>query len=342
VLIAAACNRLAALATEYFYFGEPERGAERLAFNQRFIVDGILDPEVAPTIGHAHFTSAEEFRALFADGFEELLFAGVESFTGSRQGLFLEHTEEAQQAWLDLVEQTATQAEAIGMSEHFLVRRASRVTATAGLRAVAFDLDGTLADDLPLTFAAFRYACLPFRGRELSDREISEQFSPSQEGIARVLAPDHWQECLARFLDFFETRFGEYVKPIPGVDALLATVRQMGLQSAIVTGAGERTVAVTLTRLGLEGGVDRVLVGHPQGSRKEAQLDELAKRRHRRPEEIAYVGDAPSDMVAAQTVGVLPLGAAWAATADAAALREAGACAVFASPGALREYLSLS
>ncbi len=47
-------------------------------------------------------------------------------------------------------------------------------------------------------------------------------------------------------------------------------------------------------------------------------------------------------MVAAQTVGVLPLGAAWAASADAAALREAGACAVFASPGALREFLSLS
>jgi SAM-dependent methyltransferase len=120
VLIAAACNRLAALATEYFYFGEQERGAERLAFNQRFIADGIVDPEVAPTIGHAHFTSAEEFRALFAHGFEALLFAGIESFTGSRQGLFLGHTEEAQRAWLDLVEQTATQAEAIGMSEHFL------------------------------------------------------------------------------------------------------------------------------------------------------------------------------------------------------------------------------
>ena len=120
VLIAAACNRLAALATEYFHFGEPGRGAERLAFNQRFIVDGIVDPELAPTIGHSHFTSAEEFRALFADGFEELLLAGIESFTGSRQGLFLGLTEEAQQVWLDLVEQTATQPEAIGLSEHFL------------------------------------------------------------------------------------------------------------------------------------------------------------------------------------------------------------------------------
>jgi phosphoglycolate phosphatase-like HAD superfamily hydrolase len=216
------------------------------------------------------------------------------------------------------------------------------VTATAGLRAVAFDLDGTLADDLPLTFAAFRHACLPFQGRELSDREISEQFGPSQEGIARVLAPDHWQECLSRFLNFFETRFGEYVEPIPGVDALLATVRQMGLQSAIVTGAGERTVSITLARLGLGGHVDRVLVGHAQGSRKEEQLCKLASGWHCLPQEIAYVGDAPSDMVAAQTVGVLPLGAAWAATADAAALHEAGACEAFASPGALREYLSLS
>jgi hypothetical protein len=62
----------------------------------------------------------EEFRALFADGFEELLFAGIESFAGSRQELFLGHTEDAQKAWLDLIERTATQAEAIGLSEHFL------------------------------------------------------------------------------------------------------------------------------------------------------------------------------------------------------------------------------
>jgi len=118
VLLAAACNRMAALSTDYF--SEPECGAEMLDVNRRFVADGVLDPELAPSIGHSHFTSAAEFRRLFEDAFDELLLGGVESFAGNRQDLLLGISPAARDAWLDLVEATATQAEAIGLSEHFL------------------------------------------------------------------------------------------------------------------------------------------------------------------------------------------------------------------------------
>lgn len=55
---------------------------------------------------------------------------------------------------------------------------------------------------------------------------------------------------------------------------------------------------------------------------------------------VAYVGDFASDMKAAQAAGVVALGAAWDRGADAAALRAAGALAVFASVGELRDWLS--
>jgi SAM-dependent methyltransferase len=117
VLIATACNRLAALSTG---FRGPECGAETHAANARFVNDGIVDPELAPTIGFAHFTYAEEFSELFADGFEELLFAGVESFTGNRQAPFLDLPGADQEAWLDLIEQTATMRDGMGLSEHLI------------------------------------------------------------------------------------------------------------------------------------------------------------------------------------------------------------------------------
>lgn len=117
-LFAAACNRMVALSTEYF--SEPERCVEMLEFNRRFITDGILDPEVAPTIGHSHFTSASEFQALFEGAFDELAFVGLESFTACRQEILLELAPQLQQAWLDLVEATAAEPEGIGLSEHFL------------------------------------------------------------------------------------------------------------------------------------------------------------------------------------------------------------------------------
>ncbi len=118
VLLAAACNRLVGLASGYFL--DPETCLELREVYRRFLDDGITDPELAPTIGHAHFTTVAEFQTLFADDFEQLLLAGIESLTSTRQDLFLALSGELQQAWLDFVEAAAPRPEGIAMSEHFL------------------------------------------------------------------------------------------------------------------------------------------------------------------------------------------------------------------------------
>ena len=118
VLAASGCNRIVGLGSGYWL--EPEQCVELLDVYRRFVVDGIVNPELAPTIGHAHFTGAAEFRALFEGAFDEASFVGLESFTGSRQKIFCELSPDTQQAWLDLVEATAATAEGIGLSEHFL------------------------------------------------------------------------------------------------------------------------------------------------------------------------------------------------------------------------------
>ncbi len=100
VLLAAACNRMMALATDFY--SEPERGADTLTANHRLVVDGILNPDLAPTIGHSYFTNVRDFRSLFEKAFDELLLVGVESFAGNHQGLFLGLSRAAQDAWLDL------------------------------------------------------------------------------------------------------------------------------------------------------------------------------------------------------------------------------------------------
>jgi ubiquinone/menaquinone biosynthesis C-methylase UbiE len=118
VFMAAACNRLVGLASGYFL--EPETCVKLRAVYLRFLEDGLVDPELAPTIGHAHFTTVAEFGALFAADFEELLFVGIESLTSTRQDLFPGLSGELQQAWLDFVEAAALRPEGMAMSEHFL------------------------------------------------------------------------------------------------------------------------------------------------------------------------------------------------------------------------------
>jgi hypothetical protein len=118
VFMAAGCNRVAGLASGYLL--DPESCVELRDVYRRFLEDGLVDPELAPTLGDAYFATVAEFRSLFEDEFDELLLAGIESLTSTRPDLFLDLSGEVQQTWLDFVEATASRPEGIAMSSHLL------------------------------------------------------------------------------------------------------------------------------------------------------------------------------------------------------------------------------
>lgn len=118
VLFAAGINRMAHL-KDILRF-EPHVAHERTQFNHQFIETGLLTPEMAPPLAYAHLTTVAEMRGLFTDAFDEVLFAGVESFAGHFQTHLVDLSEENRQAWFDLVEMTATTPEGQGSAEHFL------------------------------------------------------------------------------------------------------------------------------------------------------------------------------------------------------------------------------
>lgn len=118
VVLAAAISRLAGLHAEYLCW--PERGAERYDRLTRFLADGLVGPEDSAALGHGYFTTAAEFRELFARDFDEELLAGVESFTGCEQESFAGLSDDTNDAWLDLVARTMALPEALGCCEHFL------------------------------------------------------------------------------------------------------------------------------------------------------------------------------------------------------------------------------
>ena len=64
---------------------------------------------------------------------------------------------------------------------------------------VIFDLDGTLADTLPMCISAFRKAVEPFIHRHLEYEEIERQFGLNEEGMIRNIVGEHWEEALEDF-----------------------------------------------------------------------------------------------------------------------------------------------
>jgi ubiquinone/menaquinone biosynthesis C-methylase UbiE len=118
-LLASGINRLAYLRD--LFCETPEKILERRDFIRQFLGDGNLNPEIAPPIGHAHLTTVEEFRSLFADNFKEMVLVAVESFSGPWQAKLNELPEAEGEAWLDLIEETGIMmSEALGLADHYL------------------------------------------------------------------------------------------------------------------------------------------------------------------------------------------------------------------------------
>jgi beta-phosphoglucomutase-like phosphatase (HAD superfamily) len=59
------------------------------------------------------------------------------------------------------------------------------------IKTIIFDLDGTIADTLPLCIAAFKKSIEPLLGKEVSEQQIIATFGPSEEGTIRKLIPKH-------------------------------------------------------------------------------------------------------------------------------------------------------
>lgn len=207
------------------------------------------------------------------------------------------------------------------------------------MRAVVFDLDGTLADSLPLSIAGFRHAASTVAGLSFTDDDVRAGFGPNEEGMFRTMVGERWSECLAEYLSYYDAHHETMVRLLPGVGDLLEWLASRDYDVGVVTGKGPETAAITLARLGLADAFTEVRAGRAGGADKPADIRSVLAAWDRAPAEAVYVGDAPSDVVAARAAGVVPLGAAWDVSASAERLRDAGAVAVFATPAELQAWL---
>ena len=184
-------------------------------------------------------------------------------------------------------------------------------------KAVIFDLDGTIADTLPLCIQAFKQSVEPLTGRILTDAEIIAEFGPSEEGTIMALAPDHYDKGVADYLHFYETLHSQCSQPFEGIIPLLDMIKNKGVQIAMVTGKGRHSTTISLQQFNLVSYFELIEAGSPEGPRKAEGLQLIIDQwatieKH----EILYVGDAPSDITACRKAGIPIAAAAWAATAE--------------------------
>lgn len=174
------------------------------------------------------------------------------------------------------------------------------------VRAVVFDLDGTLVNSMPMVLRAFAHAVEPFRPGFTAE-ELFHRLGGPPERIFLELTGDeaHVPAALARMAAYCEANWRE-IHPFEGAHGLLDELHERGRSLAVWTGRDRATTLRILAEHCPGGGFREIVCGddlpthkpHPQG------LREIMDRLQVRPEETLYVGDADVDVLAGAAIDV--------------------------------------
>ena len=197
-----------------------------------------------------------------------------------------------------------------------------------GMRAVLFDLDGTLVDTAPdMVEVLFRMMDSHARPR-LRYELVRSHVSNGSLGLVRLGFPDADAERLRRlqheYLDRYEERLCEASSLFPGLAGLLDELDRHGRPWGVVTNKPRRMTEPLLEQLGLRSRMACAISGDtlPQRKPHPAPLLLAAEEARIEPASVVYVGDAARDIEAGRAAGMRTIAAAYGyITADDDAAR---------------------
>ena len=159
----------------------------------------------------------------------------------------------------------------------------------SGVGAIAFDLDMTLVDSRPVS----RRALERLVSEHAIDLDVQALMSAYGLPLSQWLPPD----VDAALFRTVQSQHISSVVPMPGAEAAVHAVRQIGARVVVVTAAPERIAAPMLAAAGMV--ADRLWTDvWADGKVAPLREDRCS----------AFVGDHPDDMSAARQAGAIAIG----------------------------------
>jgi len=178
---------------------------------------------------------------------------------------------------------------------------------------VLFDLDGTVIDSGAMILASMRHAAKEVLGTDVADEELMAAVGgPGLEAQMRALAPDRVDELVSVYRAHNEPLHDGLVC-CSGMEDVLLRLKEEGRRLGIVTAKRRKTVELAFAQLPIEHLFETVVGGDETERHKPdpAPLLLALERLGAKPEDAAYVGDAPFDVKAAKAAGLYSVGVTW-------------------------------
>lgn len=187
------------------------------------------------------------------------------------------------------------------------------------VRAVIFDLDGTLANTID-DIAVSINASLSKRGFPTHDiptikRMVGNGF---RSLVVAALPQEKQEEALIEEIRLEATAYYaahplDRTLPYPGIAEMLAGLSGLGIPRAVLSNKPDELTQAVVNGLFPEAGFSIVRGELPPFPRKPepASVLDIAKLLGAPPDGILYVGDTNVDMRTAHNAGMRPIGAAW-------------------------------
>ena len=209
------------------------------------------------------------------------------------------------------------------------------------IKAVIFDIDGTLIDSVDLHARAWRETFKKF-GREIEYEEVRRQIGKGGDQLMPVFFSEEELERFGEEMeeyrgDLFKREYMPQVRAVPAVRELFERVRGGGLRIALASSAKEeelkvyKEIANVADLVEEETSADDADKSKPHPDIFEAALSRLGDMR---ADEAIVVGDTPWDAVAAGKLRLLTVGVLCGGFPEAD-LRAAGCSDIYRDPADL-------
>lgn len=207
------------------------------------------------------------------------------------------------------------------------------------IKLIAFDLDGTIADTIPLCIVSFQKAISPYTNNNLTEEEIIQTFGLNEEGMIKQLVKENWEKALNDFYIRYTEMHIMCPSPFDGIKELIRELKVQNFKVILITGKGKKSCDITLEYFEMENYFDFIATGSPQKNIKAETLHIVQEKYDLQADEMIYIGDTVSDIQSCKETGVQCLSAGWATSTDNEELKKYNENYVFGTVESLRKYL---